>query len=91
METLLPLSGLREGAHAHIHGIVPNEVFGDLDALVSRRLADLGFSDGVPLMVISTGVFGKGPYAIRLGNQSQFALREPEARKIICAPVQGSA
>lgn len=83
MQTI-PLTELSRGAVAHIQSIVPNEVFGDLDPLVTRRLADLGFSDGVPLMVIATGVFGKGPYAVRLGNQSQFAVREPEAAKIIC-------
>lgn len=63
---------------------MPNPVFGELDSLVTRRLADLGFSDGVPLMVIATGMLGRGPFAIRLGNQSQFALRQPEADKIIC-------
>lgn len=84
---VVPLSELSEGAQAHIESILPNPVFGDLDALVSRRLADLGFSDGVPLIVIAKGVMGKGPFAVRLGNQSQFALREPEAEKIICRTV----
>ncbi|MDO4231335.1 MAG: FeoA family protein [Lautropia sp.] len=80
----IPLAKLAKGAVAHIHSIVPNEAFGDLDPVVTRRLADLGFSDGVALMVIATGIFGKGPYAVRLGNQSQFAVREPEAAKILC-------
>ncbi len=81
---VVPLSDLTEGAQVHIDSIVPNTEFGDLDALVSRRLADLGFSDGVPLLLIAKGVFGKGPFAVRLGNQSQFALRQPEAEKILC-------
>lgn len=81
---VIPLSQLSEGAEAHIESIIPNPVFGELDALVSRRLADLGFSDGVPLLVIAKGVMGNGPFAVRLGNQSQFALREPEADKIMC-------
>ena len=51
---------------------------------MSQRLADLGFSNGMPLMVIAVGVLGKGPFAVRLGNQSQFALRAPEAAKIMC-------
>ena len=84
MTTTLPLSRLRKGAHAHIESIVPNPTFGELNPLVTRRLADLGFSDGVPLMVIATGLLGRGPFAVRLGNQSQFALREPEASKILC-------
>lgn len=81
---VIPLSQLSEGAQAHIESIIPNPDFGELDALVSRRLADLGFSDGVPLLIIAKGLMGKGPFAVRLGNQSQFALREPEAGKILC-------
>ena len=91
MTTTLPLSRLHKGAHVHIESIAPNPIFGELDALVTRRLADLGFSDGVPLMVIATGLFGRGPFAVRLGNQSQFALREPEASKILCRVKLGGA
>ena len=80
----IPLSQLRKGAVAHIDSIVPNTVFGELDALVSRRLADLGFSGGMPLQVIAVGGFGRGPFAVRLGNQSQFSLRQEEAGKIMC-------
>jgi len=87
MTTTLPLSKLHKGAHVHIESIVPNPVFGDLDPMVGRRLADLGFSDGVPLMVVAAGLLGRGPFAVRLGNQSQFALREPEAAKILCRVV----
>lgn len=35
-------------------------------------------------MVVAVGAFGKGPFAVRLGNQSQFALRASEASKIMC-------
>lgn len=84
MTQTVPLSKLKKGARAHIERIAPNPVFGELDVLVGRRLADLGFSDGVPLMVIATGLLGNGPFAVRLGNQSQFALRQPEADKILC-------
>ena len=80
----IPLSQLSKGAVAHIDSIVPNPVFGELDALVSRRLADLGFSGGMPLQVIAVGGFGRGPFAVRLGNQSQFSLRQEEAGKIMC-------
>lgn len=78
---------LSKGSRAHIDSIVANPEFGDLDPVVSRRLADLGFSPGMPLMVIATGWLGKGPYAVRLGNQSQFSLRSGEARKIFCRVV----
>ena len=82
--TLLPLSRLTKGASVHIYSIEPNAVFGHLDPVVSGRLADLGFSDGMPLMLVATGWFGRGPFAVRLGNQSQFSLREAEAAKIMC-------
>lgn len=82
--SILPLSHLRKGATIYIHTIAPNPIFGRLDSMVSRRLADLGFSDGMPLMLIATGLFGRGPFAVRLGNQSQFSLREAEAAKIMC-------
>lgn len=85
--SVVPLSDLGKGTRAHIDSIRPQTAFGDLDELVSRRLADLGFSAGMPLMVISVGALGKGPFAVRLGNQSQFALRAPEAAKIMCRVV----
>ncbi|QMT41355.1 FeoA family protein [Neisseria shayeganii] len=81
---VLPLSRLPKGASVQIDAIVPNPAFGELDAVVSRRLADLGFSNGMPLTLISVGLLGKGPYAVRLGNQSQFSLRQAEAQKILC-------
>lgn len=80
----LPLPELPPGAPAHIEAIVANPEFGPLDASVSRRLGDLGFSAGMPITVIASGLLGRGPYAVRLGNQSQFALRAPEANKIRC-------
>lgn len=82
--TVLPLPGLRQGMQVCIDSIAPNAVFGALDAQVTRRLADLGFSTGEPLTLLSTGVFGRGPYAVRLGNLSQFVLRTPEAAKVLC-------
>ena len=85
----IPLSKLSKGAVAHIDSIVANPIFGELDPLVTRRLADLGFSSGMPLQVIAVGGFGRGPFAVRLGNQSQFSLRQEEAGKIICHVIDG--
>ena len=85
----IPLSKLSKGAVAHIDSIVPNSTFGALDPLVTRRLADLGFSSGMPLQVIAVGGFGRGPFAVRLGNQSQFSLRQEEAGKIMCHVIDG--
>ena len=85
----IPLSKLSKGAVAHIDSIVANPIFGELDPLVTRRLADLGFSSGMPLQVIAVGGFGRGPFAVRLGNQSQFSLRQEEAGKIMCHVIDG--
>ncbi|SAY50473.1 FeoA family protein [Neisseria weaveri] len=82
--TTVPLTRLGKGVNAQIESIVPNPEFGVLDAQVGRRLADLGFSDGMPVVVIAVGPLGHGPYAVRLGNQSQFSLRQAEASKILC-------
>lgn len=82
-----PLSRCRKGEQLCIDAVVANAVFGDLDAMVSRRLADLGFCPGTPLAVVATGVWGYGPFAVRLGNQTQFVLRTPEAAKVMCHSV----
>lgn len=82
--SLIPLSELPKKAEAKIVEIVTNQKFGALDELVGRRLTDSGFSEGMPLTVISKGLLGNGPYAVRLGNQSQFALRGAEANKVMC-------
>ncbi len=80
----IPLTQLKTGQQAYICSIEPSSAFGGLDATVGRRLADLGFSHGMPLMLVAVGVFGQGPYAVRLGNQSQFSLRFAEAQKVMC-------
>lgn len=82
--SMISLSSLEKNVTAQIHDIVANDIFGEIDHIVSRRLADLGFSKGMPLKVIAKGPFGKGPYAVRLGNKSQFVLRATEANKILC-------
>ncbi len=82
----VPLSNLRKGAEVYIESIADNSAFGALDAVVGRRLADLGFSTGMPLKVVAVGAWGKGPFAVCLDNQSQFVLREQEAAKVLCRP-----
>ena len=78
----LPLVEL--GAKARIVSIVPSAEFGDIDLLGTQRLTDLGFSEGMSITLLSRGLLKRGPYAVRLGNLSQFALRRPEAAKIMC-------
>ena len=80
----LPLPHLPKGKKAKILSISPSAEFGDIDPLVTQRLTDLGFSEGMTITVVARGLLGRGPYAIRLGNLSQFALRQPEASKIVC-------
>jgi ferrous iron transport protein A len=81
---LLPLSKLEKGACATIVSIASSAEFGEIDPLVTQRLTDLGFSEGMRITLLSNGLLGRGPYAVRLGNLSQFALRRPEAAKIMC-------
>ena len=79
-----PLDTLAKGQHATILHIAPNPEFGSLDNIVTQRLNDLGFCAGTQIEIIARGIFGIGPYAVRLGNQSQFSLRRAEAQKIVC-------
>ena len=55
--------------------------FGPLDALVTRRMKELGFLPGAWVEVIGHGFFGRDPVSVRLGG-SKFALRRAEARKV---------
>ena len=82
--SVVPLTGLRPEAKAKIVSIVPSAEFGDIDPLVTQRLTDLGYSEGMSITLLSRGLLTRGPYAVRLGNLSQFALRRPEAAKIMC-------
>ena len=82
--SVVPLTGLRPEAKAKIVSIVPSAEFGDIDPLVTQRLTDLRFSEGMSITLLSRGLLKRGPYAVRLGNLSQFALRRPEAAKIMC-------
>ena len=82
--TSLPLTDIKKGAQAQITHIAPSEAFGEIDPLVTQRLTDLGFSEGMSITLLSRGLLKRGPYAVRLGNLSQFALRRPEAAKIMC-------
>ena len=84
MTRSVTIDRLPKNQPVRIESIVPNPAFGALDAAVTRRLADLGFSSGMGLTVIANGLLGRGPYAVRLDNLSQFALRSPEAQKILC-------
>ena len=82
--SIISLQHVPKGQLVQIYAIVNNTAFGELDNMVQQRLADLGFGVGQPLEVIGRGLFGTGPYAVRLSNQSQFTLRKAEAQKVLC-------
>ena len=84
MTQAISLPHLPKGRKAQILSIASSAEFGEIDPLVTQRLGDLGFSEGMTITVVARGLLGRGPYAIRLGNLSQFALRQPEASKIMC-------
>lgn len=86
--SVYPLSKLPKGSVAYIQQIVENPAFGEQDTLVSRRLADLGFSPNTPIKVIVKGWLGRGPYAVQLNHHTQFSLRRAEAEKILCTLTQ---
>ena len=81
---IVPLTDLQPEAKANIVSIAPSAEFGDIDPLVTQRLTDLGFFEGMSITLLLRGLLKRGPYAVRLGNLSQFALRRPEAAKIMC-------
>lgn len=48
---------------------------------VSRRLRELGFVSGEPVLVVARGLFGVGPLLVQIGS-TRFALRKGEASRI---------
>lgn len=48
---------------------------------VSRRLRELGFVPGEPVLVVARGLFGIGPLLVQIGS-TRFALRKGEASRI---------
>ncbi len=82
--SLLSLSNMPKNTPLRVISLTENPAFGELDRVISRRLTDLGFLPGAELSIISKGLLGKGPFAIRLDNNAQFSLRSGEAEKIIC-------
>ena len=48
---------------------------------IKGQLEDIGFLPGEQVTLLRKGLFGKGPYMVRVGA-STFALRQSEARMI---------
>lgn len=74
---------LSQNHPATIVALTDNPAFGEVDAMVTRRLQDLGFLSGVAIEVIAKSFTGS-PIAVRLDGRVQFSLRREEASKILC-------
>lgn len=69
---------------AYIESVEANSAFGAQDAMVSRRLHDLGFLPNTAIKIVAKGLFGRPPFAIQLSSGAQFSLRRDELAKIKC-------
>jgi ferrous iron transport protein A len=52
------------------------------DDPIAQRLRDIGFVQGEPVRVLSTGPFGADPLLIQVGF-TRFALRKSEAARVL--------
>lgn len=73
------LSQLPNGAHAVVDRIT--QVSPDVGDATLRRLAELGFIPGEPVLMLRRGPGGREPLAVQVG-ETQFALRLLEAECI---------
>ena len=76
------LDQLGKGEQAIVAAINPSLAFGTLDALVTRRLWELGFLPGAPISVVGFGLLNRDPVAVKIGG-TKFALRRAEAQKTL--------
>lgn len=75
------LDQLGKGEQAVVVGVNASAAFGTLDALVTRRLWELGFLAGAQISVVGFGLLSRDPIAVKIGA-TKFALRRAEAQKI---------
>ena len=73
------LTDLPNGTHAIVEGVVASSP--EVDAVVLRRLGELGFIPGEPVLLLQRGPGGREPLAVQIGD-TLFALRLVEARCI---------
>ena len=79
----LPLDELPVGVVAQIRAVEASDP--NVPVNVLRRLAEIGFIAGEQVRIISRGVPGGTPLAVRIGT-STFALRRHEARCVRVVP-----
>lgn len=75
------LDQLSKGEQAVVVSVEASAAFGTLDALVTRRLWELGFLAGAQISVVGFGLLNRDPIAVKIGG-TKFALRRAEAQKI---------
>ena len=80
----MELTDLATGAEARVVRVAPAGPDGT--AMLTRRLAELGFLPGERLRIVARGLLGREPIAVRIGTGT-FALRLFEAACIRVAPV----
>ncbi len=78
------LSQLPNGSQALVARVFANAA--DVGSATLRRLEELGFIPGEPVMVLRRGPGGREPLAVQVGD-SQFALRLVEAQCIEVEPL----
>ena len=80
------LHSLRRGQRGVVAGI---HSLGD-DDRIARRLQELGFVDGEPVLLQARGPFGREPILVQIGF-TRFALRFAEADRVQVALDSGES
>ena len=78
------LNELPNGAHATVSRVVSASA--EVDAVALRRLGELGFIPGEPVLLLRRGPGGREPLAVLIG-ETLFGLRLLEAQCIEVQPV----
>jgi ferrous iron transport protein A len=73
------LSDLSNGTHAVVERLVAGSA--EVGEASLRRLSEIGFIAGEPVLVLQRGPGGREPLAVQIG-ETMFALRLAEARCI---------
>ena len=83
---LAPLAAARKGFSGVIAEVRAPGPSGGLPAEeIERRLVEMGFVEGAPLVVVCEGPVGRDPIAVRLADRT-VALRRREAQAVLVRP-----
>jgi ferrous iron transport protein A len=81
----VPLASLHKGASGVVVAVLEGDagIVGDEDgSTIGRRLIEIGFVPGEPVLVVEEVWPGGDPMAVRVGS-TVFALRRREARAVM--------